>query len=181
MHFCKIFYLFSLGKKVTCLEGSETKPLLQTRALVHSGNRYTTRHGHAPWTQETYGASTGLCWPSPEAGLSFVLSSAPSPFRPQWLLTGERPQLEEALNSTRDRSPGRWDSTAALHAHLLLVQPSQEPGVATLTLFPFCGSYKNQSSEPRLPHTPGSPAQAPSMTLSKLLGPEGSCNISLSS
>ena len=37
-----------------------------------------------------------------------LLSSAPSPFRPQWLLTGERPQLEEALNSTRDRSPGRW-------------------------------------------------------------------------
>ena len=33
--------------------------------------------------------------------------------------------------------------------------------MATLTLFPFCGSYKNQSSEPRLPHTPGTPSTGP--------------------
>ena len=31
-----------------------------------------------------------------------------APSRLQWLLTGQRPQLEAALNSTRDRSPGRW-------------------------------------------------------------------------
>ena len=33
--------------------------------------------------------------------------------------------------------------------------------MATLTLFPFCGSYKNQFSEPRLPHTPGTPGTGP--------------------
>ena len=33
--------------------------------------------------------------------------------------------------------------------------------MATLTLFPFCGSYKNQSGEPSLPHTPGTPGTGP--------------------
>ena len=33
--------------------------------------------------------------------------------------------------------------------------------MATLTLFPFCGSYKYQFSEPRLPHTPGTPGTGP--------------------
>ena len=33
--------------------------------------------------------------------------------------------------------------------------------MATLTLCPFCDSYNNQSSEPWLPHSPGSPGTGP--------------------
>ena len=51
--------------------------------------------------------------------------SPQAPSRPQWLPTGQRPQLEAAFNSTRDRSPGRWGLPLLLfRAQLPMVRPS---------------------------------------------------------
>ena len=157
------------------------KAITADTSAAHPGTRCATRHGHAPWTQEEH-TTLAQADASPLQKQAYASSSLrpQAPSRPQWLLTGLRPQLEAALNSTRDRSPGRWG---------LRCCPSMPTSLWSAFLtgarrghfdpLPFCGSYENQSSEPRLPRMPGMPGTG-HMSSSKLLGQEGSCSISLS-